>query len=199
MTEIEIKARVADPQAIERSIRGFAAFSGETVKNDAYWTLPAKAVNPLKVRIREERDLAESTVNAIESRFETIVTYKKKELRGDSEVNDEREFAISDRAAFETLIGDIGFTPQIKKEKRTKTFSCKTDDETPVTVELSLVAGLGWFVEIEILADNPTEEETAKAQTALRTILRRCEIQESAIETRYYTDMLAEKARGASR
>lgn len=207
MTEIEIKAHVADPAVTEKTIREFAAFTGRVFKSDTYWKKNGSgaagddiaetatagradgqaAKPPVKVRIREERDpeLGEGT---------TVVTYKRKELQGDIEVNDEREFTIDDRAAFETLIGDLGFVPYVRKEKDTKSFSWRPEGGHEVTIELSLVAGLGWFVELEILADNPSSEETSRAQGLLREALKRCDIQESAIERRYYTDMLAESA-----
>jgi predicted adenylyl cyclase CyaB len=121
----------------------------------------------------------------------TVVTYKRKEMQGDIEVNDEREFTIDDRSAFESLIQDLGFSPFIKKEKTTKSFSYRADDGTEAGIELSLIAGLGWFVEIEILADEPDEDETARAEAILRETLSKCGIKADAIESRYYTDMLA--------
>jgi adenylate cyclase class 2 len=204
MTEIEIKAHVADPDETEKKISAFAHYEGRVFKSDMYWKKNGSAeagddiadsgavgqtaaTLPIKVRIREERE-PESGVGT------TVVTYKRKELQGDIEVNDEREFTIDDRAAFETLIGDLGFVPYIRKEKDTKSFSWTAPDGCKVTIELSLVAGLGWFVELEILADNPSPDETSRAQRVLRETLGRCGIPESAIERRYYTDMLAESA-----
>lgn len=125
----------------------------------------------------------------------TVVTYKRKEIQGDIEVNDEREFTIDDRSAFESLIADLGFSPFIKKEKTTKSFSHRSDDGTEVGIELSLVAGLGWFVEIEILADEPDEQETARARAILRETLEKCGVKAETIESRYYTDMLADVTR----
>ena len=266
MTEIEIKAHVAEPARTESIIRGFATLTKETTKSDVYWArgnvdgtwaldrrsvIAAKslaasfavalvaatcaiagygktvilgvclggfalvailswalgrgreggarknardsgktgdsiatgdATRPIKVRIRDESG-------------SVVVTYKRKELRDEIEVNDEREFAIDDRASFEALIADLGFKPYITKEKRTKTFSYRASDGTDVSIELSLVAGLGWFAELEILADGPDDEFTAAAQRTLRSTLALMGIPESAIETRYYTDMLREAAK----
>jgi predicted adenylyl cyclase CyaB len=261
MTEIELKAHVANPEATERTIRGFAAFERETNKSDVYWkretaspdgmsqstifaaigagisfifaaaaavaiiagahketaivvclggcalvsaitvsgafihragthrapTLPASPI-PSETRATRLRVRAEAG--------ETVVTYKRKELQGDIEVNDEREFSIGNRAAFETLIADLGFKPFITKEKKTKTFSYAAEGGTSVGIELSLVTGLGWFVELEILADNPDEAETARARAVLRETLAKCGIDPSAIESRYYTDMLASLTQG---
>ena len=219
MTEIEIKAHVAAPDETEKNIRAFADFEGRVFKSDAYWKKngggtassadddiaeagtagradgQAAPLPTVKVRIREERAVDGGQQAGTGT---TVVTYKRKELQGDIEVNDEREFTIDDRGAFEILIGDLGFVPYIQKEKDTKSFSYRAPDGFDVTIELSLVAGLGSFVELEILADNPSPEETSRAQCVLRETLLRCGISESAIERRYYTDMLAESASAAA-
>lgn len=256
MTEIELKAHVADPAETERAIASFAEFRKETEKSDAYWkrsgmddpdgdgTIPAYGkvpvfaalsiaftflaafaaaiavtagagkfaiiaiclgaasidvvagiltlgkrgrqragatgyARPVKVRIRNEDG-------------ETAVTYKRKEVQGGIEVNDEREFKIDDAAAFEALLVDLDFAPFIEKHKTTKSFYLKDGDGTELTIELSLVRDLGWFVEIEILADSPDAAETERARATLLKTLARCGVPESAIEPRYYTEMLAD-------
>ncbi len=266
MTEIEIKAHVADPDETERKIRSFANYSRHVVKSDVYWgragVSPASRSEPAglssagfsaasavftffaagaaavcaiagvpkeiiiviclgaalvvavsialtarrlaaetaaaertdkqarKIRIREELD-------EDSSERETVVNYKRKETRGLSEVNDEREFSINDRAAFEALMRDLDFSPTIEKRKDTKSFSWRAPSGRDVTIELSLIAELGWFVEIEILASEPDETETESARLDLMDALARSGVSESAIEMRYYSDMLAE-ARGLS-
>jgi len=181
MTEIEIKARVADAEATERRVRAFARFEGETQKLDAYWKLanPRDSGEFIKVRIRDEGGKA-------------TVTYKRKETRGDLEVNDEREFAVSDRPAFESLIADLGFEPYIEKRKDTRLFSVETDSGFAVSIELSLVERLGWFLELEILTDDPDEQTIARAEAALRETLARSGVGDDAIERRFYTEMLSE-------
>lgn len=184
MTEVEIKARVLDPNAAERAIRAVATFRGESVKRDVYWLSQSLiGVHPVRVRIREE------TFPGVEPI--TTVTYKRKETRGTAEVNDEREFSISDRAAFETLLKDLSFAPYQTKTKKTKTFDYRKSPAESVSVELSEVEGLGYFAELEVLLDSPTEEEVGLAQNLLQDTLKACGIGEEAIETRYYTELLA--------
>lgn len=258
MTEIELKARVPDPDATERAIRAIARFSSETVKSDVYWKRPAASGETLD---RPTRTAAAGAIVSFASALAaaialalgapkeaaiavclggcvvvallslavsfvrrkdgttasedfraggkdvrlrirsesgvSTVTYKRKELQGDIEVNDEREFSIDDRAAFETLIGDLGFVPYVTKEKKTKTFAYASPMGTEVSIELSLVTGLGWFIELEILADDPDEAETARARETLFGTLDSCGIARSAIETRYYTEMLSSLTRTA--
>ncbi|ULQ60615.1 class IV adenylate cyclase [Brucepastera parasyntrophica] len=177
MTEIEIKAHVTDPDITEQTIRSLAEFSRESRKRDVYWV--CNSGSPVKIRIREENDCI-------------TVTYKRKEIRDSIEINDEQEFAVSDRRAFETLITDLGFSISSEKEKITRSFCYKTGDGPTVTIELSLVAGLGWFIELEILAESPGEQEISRDRNILRELLGRCGIPREAIEPRFYTEMLGE-------
>lgn len=186
MTEIEIKAHVYDPGETERIIASFATFRGESRKSDAYWiqgrpgdgdAATATSTQPVKVRVRDENGAL-------------IVTYKRKELRAETEVNDEREFTIDDRDAFEAFIADAGFSPASFKEKRTKRWTWEFADATEVGIELSLVERLGWFVELEVLAEGPDEGDIARIRGILLETLARCGIGEGSIETRYYTEML---------
>ncbi len=197
MTEIEIKARLADAGRCEQTVSGFARFLGETRKLDVYWqqdtkphTTPAADSNPttetpetkppVRLRLRDENG-------------SVTVTYKRKELRAEMEINDEQEFTVSDRAAFEILLKDLGFKVYSLKEKLTRSYRFDEESSVPVTIELSAVRDLGAFIELEILIENPDEETIARAGKKLRATLSRCGIPESAIESRFYNEMLAEK------
>ncbi len=184
MTEIEIKARVNDREKTEKAIRDFATFERSVVKRDVYWGgRGAGTQGFMKVRIRDEG-------------HDAIVTYKRKELRNETEVNDEREFEVSDRAAFEALLADLSFAPYAKKDKETLAFSWITPEGTPVTIELSLVTGLGWFCELEVLEDSPSEASIARARAALWETLAKIGLAETDLEPRFYTEMLAEAGLG---
>lgn len=190
MTEIEMKARVSDPEATACRIGEFALFTGETRKRDVYWTQGERADGTaLKVRIRDEDGAL-------------TVTYKRKEVRGTLEVNDEREFRIDCREAFECLLADAGFQPTDKKEKSTRRWSlarrdaASPEEKAEIGIELSHVAGLGWFLELEALADAPSDAEIERTRVMLLDLLGRCGIDESKLEGRHYTEMLREAEGG---
>lgn len=136
------------------------------------------------VRIREEKKVGED-------KGIVIITYKRKEMQNSIEVNDEREFSTDNRDDFEVLLSDLGFSPAICKEKKTKSFHYTANDGTNVTIELSLVTSLGYFVELEILAEAPDDAEIARARDTLAKTLLLCSIGTEAIETRYYTELLS--------
>lgn len=178
MTEIEIKAWVDNPEETEKVIRSFAEYTKELHKKDVYWACEKPDADGfIKVRIREDNE-------------GVTVTYKRKEVRGAIEVNDEKEFSISARKDFEVLLADIGFAPYTTKEKQTRVFASTTEGGLPVSIELSYIPPLGWFIELELLANNPDEAFLIRAEAELKAELRRCGIPEEKIEKRFYTELL---------
>ncbi len=185
MYEIELKAKLADRNAVEDTLSSFAQYIGITEKSDVYWS-QNRLGHPEKIRLREETGKP------------LVATYKKKELRDNQfEVNNEYEFSIGctsdikkaaeEKAAFELFLNAAGFSPTILKQKQTK--SWKFDD---VLIEISQVAKLGDYIEIEILSSTDTHETTRKAREKLLSVLSKCGVPEKDIETRYYSEMLAE-------
>lgn len=184
MTEIELKAHVRDPSGTEERLRSFCTFRGETVKKDEYWKNPAGKT----VRIREETGKP------------PVLTWKVKTLNGGVEVNDEKEFSVSSGSLCSEFLKEAGFSPSLRKEKRTKTYTCGAFPEAagtgkgfPASLELSEVAGLGFFLEIEIMLDKPDGETEKEARQTLGVLLARAGIPESEIEERYYSELLALK------
>jgi len=62
---------------------------------------------------------------------------------------------------------------------------------SPILAELSMVKNLGWFLEIEILADNDCEQTVQESRERLFALLEKLEIPKEWIEDRPYTVMLA--------
>lgn len=186
MTEIEIKARVKDPNFTEEKIRTFACFLNKIKKSDVYWK---QETTGLKVRLRTEQIIQTENTNDLRK---TIVTYKKKELQDNTEVNEEYEFSITERSSFEAFLHDLKFIPDIEKTKDTLLFSYHYSNDFPVLIELSYIPILGYFIEIEIISEKKDKDYINKARKVLFSTLKLCEIPETNIETRFYTDMLRE-------
>jgi len=178
-TEIELKARVKDPEALKEVIASLAVFDGSFEKEDAYW-YSSESYNP-DVRIRKETDMDPQG-----KRTTTIwVTYKVKDRRNGIEVNDEREFSVSDAENFEGLLKRLGLAQGMKKHKQGWAW-----DYQGITIELVEIGMLGWFVELEILADNHRAETLRLSRSRLLELLRCLGLEEDAIERRYYAEML---------
>lgn len=185
MTEIELKAHVRNPSETESKLKRFCSFQGETIKTDEYF----RSGGGKTVRVREETGR------------HPVVTWKEKTMANGVEVNDEKEFSVSSRPLFTAFLHECGFTSCQKKEKRTKTFvraeklrSLRREEQTvPVSLELSEVKGLGFFLEIEILLENPSRAAQTEAVSVIKNLLARTDIPETEIEERRYTELLALK------
>lgn len=192
--EIELKAWVDDPASVRRSIAAFATPAGSYRKDDSYWRYPA---SPRTEGGAEESRQRVELGSGIRIRREdlsdpaAVVNFKRKEVRDGIEVNDEREFEVSDAAVFGDLLSRLGLAVWIRKRKIGEAW--KSDG---VTIELSEIEGLGFFAELEILAEVDDAATVAEARKRLLATLGRIGIDSNKIETRYYTEMLAQKAKG---
>ena len=193
--EIELKARLDDYEPVKERLFAMAAYCRAHIKSDTYW-LPASlnarqpaAHIPSGVRVRRDRG-----VNADGSAYGSIlVTYKKKEIYDGIEVNDECEFTVSDAAPFEELLVHLGLSQAHHKEKRGWAWLVTEPaaaEQPPILAELSLVEGLGWFLEIEIQADNDNRQTVEESRRRLLALLETLEIPAKQIESRPYTLML---------
>jgi predicted adenylyl cyclase CyaB len=185
--EIEIKTWADDYRSVKNQIDEFAQFAGSYEKSDVYWIVPdgMKAFAPeLKsgVRIRKESFLNIDGGQDLHTR----VCFKKKEVRTDMEVNVEKEFDITDAAVFEELLSELGLVRGASKQK--KGFSWNYEN---MTIELSEIEGLGWFCELEIIAEQQDQKFVELSRNKLYAVLKKTGIDSSKIETRYYTEMLA--------
>ncbi|MDR2793508.1 MAG: CYTH domain-containing protein [Treponema sp.] len=204
MIEIELKARVDDPHKTKSIISSFARYIKAFDKEDVYWRARehGSALFSSGIRIRRETDYAENGSGVLQRSTHVWVTYKTKETRDCIEVNTEREFSISEDDAekpFEELLALFGLQITLCKRKTGWAWRFEEDRlpdakrSPPITIELSEVAGLGWFVEIEILTECSDEHTVAAARRRLLFCLGKTGIGEDKIETRYYTDMLREQ------
>lgn len=174
--EIELKAWITNTELTEETIKQFATFKGEHVKSDAYWQMEDK---PQKLRIRESNN-------------KTFLTYKNKKVEESIEVNEEIELEISDKIAFEAILQDFDFVKILVKKKTARIYEYVQENKDPVKIELCMVEGLGWFLEIEIMLNSPTEAEIKNARSELLSILKQCGLTEFDIEPRFYSELLAE-------
>ncbi|TFG83548.1 MAG: class IV adenylate cyclase [Spirochaetales bacterium] len=174
MTEIELKARLGDPEETERLVATFARFVRRVDKLDSYWHGPdwRFARGTKGFRLRSDRD-------------DSIVTFKVRRNEGGIEINQETEFSVSDPAAFIGLVERIGCEPFFKKRKTGAMY-----EHDGFTIELLEVAGLGHFIEIEkvLSSDDPTE--IAIVQGGLKSILIKAGLHESDIEGRRYSELI---------
>ena len=186
VTEIELKAHAGNWEELKQILTEKAEYLCAFEKSDEYWFAAESSLPPSGLRIRgEKRRFADETED-----FFTIATYKTKEVRDGIEVNDEHEFRVDPAGEFVEFLKRMGLKPGRSKKKRGWAFSKEN-----ITAELVEVAGLGWFVELEIIShsDKSTKEAFTAEKTHLLEFLDSLGIAREAIESRFYTEMLANK------
>ncbi|MDR3124232.1 MAG: hypothetical protein LBU16_10715 [Treponema sp.] len=187
--EIELKAHAGDHRAVKERISLLAPASFSFEKDDCYWTAGNGREGPLQsgVRLRRER----IAYPGGETGEKALAAYKIKEVRDGIEINDEREFAVSDAAGFEGLLQRLGLEPGMRKHKQGWAWTLGS-----VNAELCEVSGpgrsLGWFLEIEILAEDAEAPTVAAARQKLLDLLETTGIPRDRIEERYYSELLAQ-------
>jgi len=210
MYEIELKAHVYNRDELIPKLNADARYLGTAEKTDAYWRQTAfvrdtaiaangkagtmrpaeqaPAENSLTVRIRTEY----TETAAKEKTCRHLVTYKQKHRickeNPALEVNDEKEFAISDRAEFERFLQKAGFEAVFEKRKKSMQWT-----KDGVFIELCTVDPLGDFLEMEILAETADKKYIKEARLALEKLLKKYGIPLEQIEPMYYSELLKAK------
>jgi len=192
-TEIELKARLNDYAPVKERLYDAGDYCRSYKKSDSYW-LPVGIHAEMSLPATGVRVRRESGIDADGKAHESVLaTYKIKEISDGIEVNHECEFTVSDAGLFEELLGRLGLSNSVRKEKEGWAWiiPSQTAGQSPILAELSLVAGLGWFLEIEIMAADNCEQTVEESRGRLFALLEKLDIPAEWIETRPYTVMLA--------
>ncbi|WP_461866602.1 class IV adenylate cyclase [Thermococcus sp.] len=163
--EVEIKFRVKI-EDIKPKIEAIAQFDHEEVQDDLYFSIPL----PSLLRIRR-----------IVNRNENILGYKLiKDSR--NEEFDEIEVKVDDFEKTREILKRLGFKEDVRIKKHRYVY--KLDD---VTFELNRVEGLGDFLDIEVISNDPE-----KAKEKIWKIAGMLRLSEEDVEPRLYQELMKE-------
>ena len=182
--EVELKARIDDIDPVKERLSAIGSRHRSHHKSDTYWFSPLCPT----LRVRREQGLdADGAVYG-----SVVVTLKTKTISGGIEVNDEREFTVSDAGLFEELLDGLGMRVAIRKEKTGWAWDIPSPATQlpPILAELSMVTGLGWFLELEIVCPDHSGQLIEESRKRLLALLEQLEIPASRIESRTYSEML---------
>ena len=161
--EVEIKFRV-NAGEIRRRIEAIAHFDHEEVQEDLYFSVPL----PSLLRIRR-----------IVNQNESILGYKFiKDSR--NEEFEEVEVKVEDFEKTREILKRLGFQEDIRVRKHRYVY--KLGD---VTFELNRVEGLGDFLDIEVISDDPL-----KAKKRIWEIAEKLGLTEEDVEPRLYQELM---------
>jgi predicted adenylyl cyclase CyaB len=183
--EVETKVRIDNVNELRKKIQKIARFDVKQSRGDDYFALKRKFRRhgyPKKAfRIRKKGDKYEINFK------KWLRQYWDKQIV----VKEEFEFGIKNKDDLDKLLElfrDLGFKQWLKKRKTTEGYLHRKDKR--IIIEINHVAHLGYFMEIEYLAQ-PHEME--KAKNKIKAVLEELEIKQNQIENKGYTKMLWDK------
>jgi len=189
--EFELKAKLDNHEAVKDLLFRLGEYYQSYKRLDTYWIKDEKT--PL-IRLRRE-----SGDNAAGTPYQSnTISFKRKEISGCMEVNHEQEFTVSNADCFEDMLVCLGLNIANNNEKHGWAWiipDCE-DRYSPIIAEISLVAGLGWFLELEIITATCSEETAEESRKRLYSLLELLNIPLSHIETRPYTVLLSKLTKG---
>ena len=147
MLEIELKVRIPSLDPVrERLITKNAEFRGKAHEHDIYYNAP-------------HRDFGK-TDEAVRVRYtdkHAVVTYKGPKIRKFGlKAREELNFAVESGETFETMLLRLGFTKTTEVNKWRENYKLGR-----ASISLDTVDELGTFAEIEIIAEDDSENPTA--------------------------------------
>jgi adenylate cyclase class 2 len=170
--EVELKARLADPAAMEKQVAELGVFEKETLEEDIYFRRRGETGQVPTDRYRLRRDDGQAVVN-----------FKRRAMEGGVEINDETEFEVDNAHAFFRFADRFGFEPFVVKRKKSRVYRVGR-----AHVELNEIEHLGHFIEIEILCDD--QANLMIARTELARLLNRLGLSAGDLEPRPYIAMI---------
>lgn len=185
--EVETKVRLNSKQVPElrKKIKKIARFAKKESRGDDYFALRRKFRRhgyPKKAfRIRKKGEKYEINFK------KWLKKYWDKQIV----VKQEFEFTLKDKEDVDKLLAlfeDLGFKQWLKKRKSSESYLHKKDKR--IVIEINKVKHLGYFIEIEYLAQ-PHEMQKAKAK--IKRVLKELEIEQRQIDNTGYTRMLWDK------
>jgi predicted adenylyl cyclase CyaB len=170
--EVELKAWLRQPEAIEAKAAQLGAFKGDTLKEDIYFRRRGDKTPVPADRFRLRREGGQAVVN-----------FKQEAIAAGVEVNEEVEFGVDDTHAFFQFADRFGFEPFVVKRKKSRVYQIER-----ANVELNEIEHLGHFIEIEILCDD--EALVPVARTEIARLYNHLGLPAADLEPRRYIELI---------
>lgn len=175
--EIEKKAWIESAEETEKKVSSLMEFLKDDEKHDVYYFSGDKKNidyrNDPIFRIRKNKS-------------GIFVTFKKRELSGQTEINKETEFEIINPDKMHELFIYMGYEILVEKHKLSRVYKYKD-----ANVEINTVRDLGSFIEVEVVCGDESGKQ--HAIDLIDEVFEILKIDKNKIEDRLYIDMLLEQ------
>jgi adenylate cyclase class 2 len=138
-TELEAKMKLRDAAAIRERLRALGAIDrGERFEVNAFFDTPDRTL------LKKDSGLRIRSMTKPDGATTHVITFKGPLLPGPLKHRTEIEFGIADASLARQLVEQLGYTLNLRFEKRRHTY-----DAGPCEVVLDELPHLGSFIEIE--------------------------------------------------
>ena len=195
MIEVEIKARITDPDKIKKKFKNLNGIYKISLNHeDTYFNMPKELRDFKKtdeaLRIRKSIEFLKNANNS-EKFVNYFITYKGKKIDTSTKSRKELEVKISDGIQMREILKSLGFKEifTVKKERELYEFNYKNNkiealiDYIPILKE--------FFIEVEMLTD--TTEKLKAAREALFEFLSNIGIKREESIIKSYLELIAER------
>ncbi len=177
MIEAELKARVADPDALRAHLGRLAAGEISTYR-DTYYDHPGRDLTSqgreLRVRVMDTGGVRRA-----------VLTYKEAAADAASGSKPEHETKIADAAVADLILRAVGLEHLVAFEKRCMNYRFTARDRDMLATLVTVPEIEGAFIELETMAD---ETDLDAALADVRAVLGELGITEDDLTTDTYTD-----------
>jgi adenylate cyclase, class 2 len=171
--EVEIKAHISADEytQLKKRLASIAKDEGFYEKQDIYYKKLGQSDEQLRIR--------SCSVQGV------LLTYKERNTYDSVEMNKEIELGVSDKAKTQALLEALGYAESFDKQKMVHLYS---DGE--LHYELVEVAGLGLFIEVELVVEEGKLQEVEEAKLRVKEALLALGVNEKQIESKSYKKLL---------
>ena len=182
MIEVEMKAKLANPAAMEQLLMSRGFIKAQYVsEQDAYFNGNnrdfRKTDEALRIRICEDIETGAK---------ENTLTYKGSKLGSESQTRQEFEVAFENSANMLAILSALGFLHIFEVKKMRKSYTLGG-----ITACIDHVDSLGDFLELEKLVES--KEDYPEAVQELYAWLQRLEISKDSLTQLSYLELLMKK------
>ena len=184
MIEVEIKAKIADAQAAEKSLLALGFTEARTVsEQDVYFNGNDRDFRKTDeaLRIRACKDLEADTEN-------NTLTYKGPKLGSESQTRKELEISFEDPAKMKAILSALGYPPVLEVRKLRRMYHLGE-----ITACIDQVDSLGDYLELEKLVDDKKDYPAAVGE--LYEWLSKLGIPKDSLTQYSYLELLLKQGR----
>ncbi|MEJ2249212.1 MAG: class IV adenylate cyclase [Candidatus Lokiarchaeota archaeon] len=196
MIEVEIKAKINDPEEIKSKLKNLGArYLVSLEHKDTYYNMPRKLRDFRKtdeaLRIRESKEFKTSNPNDGENQFKYYLTYKGEKIDDQTKTRKELEVKFENVENLKEILDTLNFRDIITVKKKRDLYEIIYDDNKIECLIDYLPILDQFFIEVEVIVE--LKEQVSQKTKELFSFLKELNIEKSDSIRKSYLELIVEK------